>query len=75
MTTIPHPLDFVATLDSSSKPMHIALFYEDIEYARQIEYSFLRNGLARSECCIYTTDGDDDDDVERIRTDMTKTWN
>ncbi len=31
----------------------------------------MRNGLARSECCTYTTHGDDDD-VERIRTDMTK---
>jgi DcmR-like sensory protein len=55
--TIPHPLDFIATLDSS--PMHIALFYEDEEYAKQIEYAFLRNGLARSQHCIYTTHGED----------------
>src|SRR5690242_4534596 len=57
LMTIPHPLDFIATLDSS--PMHIALFYEDEEYAKQIEYAFLRNGLARSQHCIYTTHGED----------------
>jgi hypothetical protein len=50
------PLDFIATLDS--RPMHIALFYEDEKYARKIEYSFLKNGLARSQHCIYTTHGD-----------------
>lgn len=83
MTIIPHPLDFIAALDSSStnsssKPIHIALFYEDEEYARQIEYSFLRNGLAKSQHCIYTTHGDiednkeedDDEEVESIRAEM-----
>jgi hypothetical protein len=66
---IDHPLDFIAGLDG--KPMHIVLFYEDEEYARQIEHSFLRNGLTRSQTCIYTTHGDgDNDDVERIRIEM-----
>ncbi len=69
MIAINHPLDFIAGLDG--KPMHIALFYEDEEYARQIEYSFLRNGLARSQTCIYTIHGGNLD-VKRIRTDMTK---
>ncbi len=55
--TIPHPLNFIATLDS--RPMHIALFYEDEDYAKQIEYAFLRNGLAKSQHCIYTTHGED----------------
>ncbi|AIF82613.1 MEDS: MEthanogen/methylotroph, DcmR Sensory domain [Candidatus Nitrososphaera evergladensis SR1] len=68
-TTITHPLDFIVTLDS--KPMHIALFYEDEEYAREIEYAFLKNGLAKSQHCIYTTHGGDAD-IERIRTEMIK---
>jgi DcmR-like sensory protein len=75
LRTIAHPLDFIATLDS--RPMHIALFYEDEEYAKQIEYAFLRNGLARSQHCIYTThEGEDNSssnaDAEQIRTDMIK---
>lgn len=70
--TMPHPLDFIATLDS--RPMHIALFYEDEEYAKQIEYAFLRNGLAKSQHCIYTTHEEDSSnaDVEQIRTEMIK---
>jgi hypothetical protein len=58
------PLDFIASLDGNdnnnnigSRPMHIALFYEDERYAREIEYSFVKNGLARSQQCIYTTHG------------------
>lgn len=61
------PLNFIAALDS--KPMHIALFYEDEEYAREIEYSFMRNGLTRSQHCIYTT-REEEDGVERIRAEM-----
>ncbi len=71
--TIPHPLDFIATLDS--RPMHIALFFEDEKYAKQIEYAFLRSGLAKSQHCIYTTHGEDSSsnaDVEQIRTEMIK---
>lgn len=60
------PLDFIATLDSM--PVHIVLFYEDEEYARKIEYSFMRNGLARSQHCIYTTH--EEDGIEGIRTEM-----
>lgn len=67
--TITHPLDFIAALDS--EPMHIALFYEDEEYAREIEHSFLKNGLARSQHCIYTTHGGDSN-VKRIPTEMTR---
>lgn len=61
------PLDFIAALDG--RPMHIALFYENEEYARKIEYSFVKNGLARSQHCVYTTHGGSND-AARIRMGM-----
>ena len=38
--------------------MHIGLFYEDSEYARLIEFRFLKNGLEKGEQCVYATEGD-----------------
>jgi MEDS: MEthanogen/methylotroph, DcmR Sensory domain len=45
-------------IDSLKTKKHIALFYEDAEYARMIEFRFLRNGLMAGEQCIYATDDD-----------------
>lgn len=45
------PLEFV----DSIKEKHIALFYEDPEYARLVEFRFLRNGLDLGEHCVYAT--------------------
>jgi len=49
------PIKYVSMLDEKR---HIALFYEDKEYARLIEFWFLKIGLERGEDCIYATDED-----------------
>src|SRR5689334_12971555 len=51
----PIPLKYVDSVDTRK---HIALFYEESEYARLIEFRFLKNGLMRGEQCIYATDED-----------------
>lgn len=45
-------------IDSLKTKKHIALFYGDPEYARMIEFRFLKNGLMSGEQCIYATDDD-----------------
>jgi hypothetical protein len=49
------PLKFV---DSISEGKHVALLYEDSEYARLIEFRFLKNGLDRGQQCLYVTSED-----------------
>lgn len=49
------PFEFV---DSIKERQHISLFYEDPEYARLIEFRFLRNGLDLGEQCVYVTGQD-----------------
>jgi hypothetical protein len=51
----PVPLKY---LDSLELRQHIVLFYEESEYARLIEFRFLRNGLDSGEQCVYATDAD-----------------
>ncbi len=53
--TEPIPLKFI---DSVDKRKHIALFYEEPEYARLIEFRFIKNGLMQGEQCVYATDED-----------------
>jgi hypothetical protein len=45
-------------IDSIKERQHVALFYEEPEYARMIEFRFLRDGLNLGENCIYATDED-----------------
>lgn len=45
-------------IDSIENKQHIVLFYEDREYARLIEFRFIKNGLMCNERCIYATDED-----------------
>jgi hypothetical protein len=45
-------------IDSLAEKQHIALFYEDAEYARLIEFWFIKSGLERGEDCVYATDED-----------------
>lgn len=45
-------------IDSLKERQHICLFYEDQEYARMIEFRFMRNGLAMGEQCVYAMEGD-----------------
>ena len=51
----PVPFKFIDSLDARK---HIALFYEESEYARLIEFRFIKNGLAKGEHCIYATEED-----------------
>ena len=49
------PIRYVDSLDGKQ---HILLLYEDQEYARIIEFRFIKNGLDSQENCIYITDED-----------------
>jgi len=49
------PIEFIDSLDEKK---HIMLYYDDPEYARLVEFRFLKNGLARGESCVYATDED-----------------
>jgi hypothetical protein len=49
------PLSYIDLLEEKK---HIVLFYEDSEYARLIEFRFIKNGLLRGEQCVYATDED-----------------
>lgn len=51
-------LDPFRYIDSIMERKHICLFYEEPEYARMIEFRFIRNGLALDEQCVYATDED-----------------
>ena len=46
------PISFVDSLDSK---MHMLLLYEDPEFAKLIEFRFIRNGLKNGENCIYAS--------------------
>lgn len=45
-------------IDSISQSQHIALFYDEAEYAQMISFRFIKNGLAQGEQCVYATDED-----------------
>ncbi|MDE1873278.1 MAG: MEDS domain-containing protein, partial [Thaumarchaeota archaeon] len=61
----PVPFRYIDSIDSRQ---HIALFYEDPEYARLIEFRFIKNGLACGEHCIYATEEDSGSIVLRMLT-------
>lgn|SRR5574337_72362 len=50
--------DPIRYIDSLKNKQHVALFYEDQEYARIIEFRFIKNGLDLGEQCIYATGED-----------------
>jgi len=45
-------------IDSLEPRQHIALFYEELEYARLIEFRFIKHGLEIGEHCVYATEED-----------------
>lgn len=49
------PLKFVEELDDRK---HLVLLYDDPEYARKIEFQFIKKGLESDEHCIYATEED-----------------
>jgi MEDS: MEthanogen/methylotroph, DcmR Sensory domain len=51
----PVPFKYV---DSLEPKQHIALFYEESEYARLIEFRFIKHGLEIGEHCVYATEED-----------------
>ena len=51
----PIPFKYVDSLESKQ---HIALFYEESEYARLIEFRFIKHGLEIGERCVYATEED-----------------
>jgi hypothetical protein len=51
----PIPIRFIDSLDARK---HIALFYDEPEYARLIEFRFLKNGLVKGEQCVHATEED-----------------
>jgi hypothetical protein len=53
--TMPIPFRYI---DSLEDKQHIALFYDDPEYARLIEFRFIKNGLLKGEQCVYATEED-----------------
>ena len=55
MQSIETPIEFIGSLDEKK---HLMLYYEDAEYAKLIEFLFLKQGLERGESCIYATDED-----------------
>jgi hypothetical protein len=61
-----YPLKFVGTIGQDSN-RHIVLFYEDPEYARMIEFQFVKNGLLKEEYCIITTF---EDNIQLIKSEM-----
>lgn len=50
-----NPVQFIDTVKTGN---HIVLFYEELEYARMLEFRFLGNGLARGEPAIYVSNED-----------------
>ena len=52
---IPVPFKYIDSLESKQ---HIALFYEEPEYARLIEFRFIKHGLEIGEQCVYATEED-----------------
>lgn len=48
----------VEYIDSIENREHVALFYDDPEYARIIEFRFIKNGLSAGQNCIYATEED-----------------
>ena len=51
----PVPFKYV---DSLQPRQHIALIYEESEYARLIEFRFIKHGLENGEHCVYATEED-----------------
>jgi MEDS: MEthanogen/methylotroph, DcmR Sensory domain len=54
--TMPVPLRYIDSIGNQKQ--HIALFYEEPEYARLIEFRFIKNGLLSGQQCIYATEED-----------------
>lgn len=54
-------VDFMKSLQGGE---HIALFQEDSQYARGIEFRFIHDGLKKGENCVYASIFDGPDEIE-----------
>ena len=59
------PLEYI---NSINKPVHSAMFYNDEIKSRQIEYTFILNGLKKEERCIYLTDENTNQIAAKMKT-------
>lgn len=50
--------DVFRFIDSVHTNKHILLLYDEPEYARKIEFEFIRKGLDKGEHCVYATEED-----------------
>ena len=53
--TIKPIFEFICTLENKK---HMLLLYDDQNYAKQIEFEFLKKGLEKEQHCIYATEED-----------------
>lgn len=62
------PLKFI---DNITGHKHIILFYEDPEYAKIIQFNFIKKGLEKGECGVYLVKTDSDSEtIEREMKDF-----
>lgn len=54
--TWPVPFRYIDSIEEQKQ--HIALLYDDPEYARLIEFRFIKNGLLNGQQCVYATEED-----------------
>ena len=55
-------------IDNIKVGEHIVHFYEDSEYAKDIQFRFIKNGLTKGERCIYLLH--ENDDTKKIEQEM-----
>lgn len=67
MSTNNQVLEFIDKLGDRT---HTAVFYEDLEYAKPIEYRFIKVGLLNGEKCIITTHEEDSGLIEKEMTEF-----
>ena len=59
------PNEILDVVHSLHRGEHVVLFQEDSEYARAIEFGFLRDGLKKGEYCIYSSIFDEPEEIEK----------
>lgn len=57
-------------IDNLGDQSHTAIFYENSEYGKVVEYRFIKVGLLNGEKCIFTTHEDDGNSIEREMSDF-----
>ena len=66
--TATHELEPLDYINNITKPVHSAMFYNYEKKSRQIEYTFILNGLRKEERCIYFTDENTNQIAAKMKT-------